>query len=83
MRPEDAQSAFILGTHLAGQGDFEAARGALLSCLSAGDPEWSPRAAEMLGEMLWDRGDPELMSLTGQALTVEALAARYAVDVSG
>jgi NAD(P)-dependent dehydrogenase (short-subunit alcohol dehydrogenase family) len=28
-------------------------------------------------------GDPELMSLTGQALTVEALAARYAVDVSG
>lgn len=28
-------------------------------------------------------GDQELMSLTGQALTVEALAARYGVDVSG
>jgi NAD(P)-dependent dehydrogenase (short-subunit alcohol dehydrogenase family) len=28
-------------------------------------------------------GDPELMSLTGQALTVEALAGRYGVDVSG
>jgi NAD(P)-dependent dehydrogenase (short-subunit alcohol dehydrogenase family) len=28
-------------------------------------------------------GDPELMSLTGQALTVEALAERYGVDVSG
>jgi len=28
-------------------------------------------------------GDPELMSLTGQALSVEALAARYGVDVSG
>jgi NAD(P)-dependent dehydrogenase (short-subunit alcohol dehydrogenase family) len=28
-------------------------------------------------------GDPELMGLTGQALTVAALAARYGVDVSG
>jgi hypothetical protein len=28
-------------------------------------------------------GDPELMGLTGQALTIEALAARYGVDVSG
>ena len=28
-------------------------------------------------------GDPELMSLTGQALTVASLAARYGVDVSG
>jgi NAD(P)-dependent dehydrogenase (short-subunit alcohol dehydrogenase family) len=27
-------------------------------------------------------GDPELLSLTGQALDVEALAARYGVDVS-
>ncbi len=27
--------------------------------------------------------DPELMSLTGQALAVEALAARYGIDVSG
>ena len=27
-------------------------------------------------------GDPELMSLTGQALTVKTLAARYGVDVS-
>jgi hypothetical protein len=27
-------------------------------------------------------GDPELMSLTGQALAVDALAARYGVDVS-
>jgi hypothetical protein len=26
--------------------------------------------------------DPEVMSLTGQALTVKALAARYGVDVS-
>src|SRR5260370_24324559 len=28
-------------------------------------------------------GDPEVLSLTGQALTVEALAARYGVDVRG
>jgi len=27
-------------------------------------------------------GDPEVLSLTGQALGVEALAARYAIDVS-
>ena len=27
-------------------------------------------------------GDPEVMGLTGQALTVKALAARYGVDVS-
>ena len=27
-------------------------------------------------------GDPEVMGLTGQALTVTALAARYGVDVS-
>ena len=27
-------------------------------------------------------GDPEVMGLTGQALTVMALAARYGVDVS-
>jgi NAD(P)-dependent dehydrogenase (short-subunit alcohol dehydrogenase family) len=27
-------------------------------------------------------GDPEMMGLTGQALTVEALAARYGVDVT-
>jgi Tfp pilus assembly protein FimV len=59
VRPGEAQSAFIVGTHLAGQGDFESARGALLGCISADDPEWSPRAAGMLGEMLWDRGDPD------------------------
>jgi dehydrogenase/reductase SDR family member 1 len=27
-------------------------------------------------------GDPEVMSLTGQALTVKSLAARYGVDVT-
>jgi hypothetical protein len=59
VRPEEAQSAFIVGTHLAGQGDFGSARDALLGCIAAGDPEWSPRAAGMLGEMLWDRGDPD------------------------
>lgn len=44
---------------MAQQGDFESARGALLVCMSLGDPEWSPRAAAMLGEMLWERGDAD------------------------
>lgn len=56
--PGSAQSAFIVGLALSKQADFEAARGALLTCALAGDPEWSPRGAGLLGEMLWDRGDP-------------------------
>jgi Flp pilus assembly protein TadD len=40
-------------------GDFEAARGAFLSCVALDDPEWSPRAAVVLGDLLWDRGDAD------------------------
>jgi hypothetical protein len=34
------------------------------------------------GDRLALAGDPEVLSLTGQALGIEALAARYGVDVS-
>jgi len=44
---------------------------------SSQSPEGVGRAIAALA------GDPEVMSLTGQALTVKALAARYGIDVSG
>jgi tetratricopeptide (TPR) repeat protein len=36
---------------------FEAARGALISAITANDAEWSPRAAYVLGMALFDRDD--------------------------
>jgi hypothetical protein len=62
MRDEDrsqAQDAFIMGDLLARQGDVESARGAFQSAIAMRDPEWSPRAAYHLGELLWAARDPD------------------------
>jgi tetratricopeptide (TPR) repeat protein len=48
-----------MGLALAQQGDVESARGAFLTCMALGDPEWSPRSAAMLGEILWGHGNAE------------------------
>jgi hypothetical protein len=55
--------------------------------MAADDPgrrvAWVRRSPEGVGRAIAAlAGDPELMSLTGQALAVETLAARYGVDVS-
>ena len=53
-----AQDAFTMGDLLARQGDVEQARGAFQSAIAMRDPEWSPRAAYHLGELLWAVRDP-------------------------
>ena len=53
LRRSQAQDAFIMGDLLARQGDVESARGAFQSAIAMRDPEWSPRAAYHLGELLW------------------------------
>jgi len=55
----EAESAFLMGDYLARQGDVESARGAFQSAIAMNDPEWSPRAAYHLGELLWQVDDPE------------------------
>ena len=50
---------FRMGLFHLQAGDLESAREALISCLNADDPEWSPRAAAMLGNELWEHGDPQ------------------------
>src|SRR5215213_480515 len=55
----EAESAFLMGDDLARQGDVESARGAFPSAIAMNDPEWSPRAAYHLGELLWQVDDPE------------------------
>ena len=55
----EAESAFRMGDYLARQGDVESARGAFQSAIAMNDPEWSPRAAYHLGELLWQVDDPE------------------------
>lgn len=60
-----ARNAFLVGYALAtgqarsghAEGDVEAARGALLTAITAGDPEWSPRASYVLGDFLLQQGD--------------------------
>ena len=47
-----------MGDYLARQGDVESARGAFQSAIAMHDPEWSPRAAYHLGELLWQVDDP-------------------------
>jgi tetratricopeptide (TPR) repeat protein len=54
---ETARNRFVVALTLQSRGDFEGARGALLSCLSTRDPEWAPRAGGMLGEMLLERDE--------------------------
>jgi tetratricopeptide (TPR) repeat protein len=59
-----AEAAFIVGWALltgaataAPDDPFEAATGALLTAVLAGDPEWSPRASYVLGDAHRRRGD--------------------------
>lgn len=50
--------ALLTGRATVGPDDpFEAARGALMSAVNLNDPEWSPRAAYVLGMALFNRGD--------------------------
>lgn len=56
--PDDtARNRFVVAVTLQSRGDFDGARGALLSCMSTRDPEWAPRAGGMLGEMLLARDE--------------------------
>jgi hypothetical protein len=50
---------YVIALSLIAGGDFESGRGALITCMSLGDPEWSPRAAMTLGEKMRERGDFE------------------------
>ncbi len=61
--PSRAETAFLLGYALATgrvsaapDDQYESARGALQHAISLGDPEWSPRAAYVLGELSVVRG---------------------------
>jgi Flp pilus assembly protein TadD len=61
-----ARDAFSVGwalltgaATLAPDDDQEAACGAFVTAMHAGDPEWSPRASCVLGEMMLERGDPD------------------------
>jgi len=51
-----AHDTFALASALVAS-DFESARGAFLTCLALHDPEWSHRAAVVLGDLLRERGD--------------------------
>jgi hypothetical protein len=57
-RRGDGESSFPMGDYLARQGDAESATGAFRSAIAHDDPEWSPRAAYHLGELLWAARDP-------------------------
>ena len=54
----EAESAFLIGDYLARQGDSSRPKGRPSRPSPCGDPEWSPRAAYHLGELLWAVRDP-------------------------
>ncbi|WP_069111439.1 tetratricopeptide repeat protein [Jiangella alba] len=56
---DDAEGRFQVAVALLGQGDREAAHGALLACVAGDDPEWSPRASALvtLGVIRARQGD--------------------------
>lgn len=58
-RPTGPYALFNSAMAMLDRGQHDRARRMLNDCAAAGDREWSPRAAAMLGEMLWADGDAD------------------------